>query len=463
MTRTGTILATLALAASSALAAQPGRTFDPAARAAAIAPFIDEQTLAVGHVDIKRIHLDAIFAKITEIGKFTDEYDHKQVAKMKASMHRWMSDFLKAGGRDIYMILSLADLPRKPICVVVPLRAGADRRAIRALLYSGKADGPTAETDRRRPGWPGEKDHVVRNAVVLCRPSTVERLRAMKPAPRPYLVKAFAAAGNTAAQFLILPTADNRRVVEAMMPQLPQQIGGGPSTAVTRGVLWAAVGADGPPGMSLQVLIQSQDAPSAQALSGAIARSWKALRAIRPLREAVPEIDKITAMLTPKVAQDSLTLRLAQEQADLLLSRIIGPALLRARGQARQTISMSNLREIGKGIVIYAAGHKDAYPASLEALLKEGVIPEQLLISPLSDKKAYVYVRPPAPRSRRGERGNRVMAYEDPSTHGRKKTAVLFVDTHVQLMRVNERFWNLVKEAKAASEKAYGKGATRPR
>ena len=41
--------------------------FDPAVRAKVVAPFIDEQTVAVLHVDTSRMPVDALFAKTLEI------------------------------------------------------------------------------------------------------------------------------------------------------------------------------------------------------------------------------------------------------------------------------------------------------------------------------------------------------------------------------------------------------------
>ena len=54
----------------------------------------------------------------------------------------------------------------------------------------------------------------------------------------------FAQLSIQAAQFLLLPTADIRRVIEEMIPTLPGAVGGGPSTTITRGCLWAAVGVE---------------------------------------------------------------------------------------------------------------------------------------------------------------------------------------------------------------------------
>ncbi len=68
--------------------------------------------------------------------------------------------------------------------------------------------------------------------------------REFRPVERPELAAAFEAAGDTAAQVILIPPADTQRVVEELMPQLPKELGGGPSSVLTRGIRWAAVGID---------------------------------------------------------------------------------------------------------------------------------------------------------------------------------------------------------------------------
>src|SRR4029453_19332497 len=45
----------------------PAQAFDPAARAAAIAPLVDDQTVAVAHVDLERLDAAALVGLLGEI------------------------------------------------------------------------------------------------------------------------------------------------------------------------------------------------------------------------------------------------------------------------------------------------------------------------------------------------------------------------------------------------------------
>jgi hypothetical protein len=297
MRKIAAFLIVLAAVAACVSAAPPARKFDPVARA------------------------DRLTGLLSQLDKGVAE----ELAEMKAVAGGVISGLVAAGARDAYVVVSLADIPSPPLLVVVPLRPGAKERAIRGLLYSGRADGPTSRPDNP-PGRGHAKTQVrvVRNAVVRCDWPVLQRVKAMAPHARPELAKAFAAAGDTAAQGLLLPTADNRRVIEEMMPELPKKIGGGPSTAVTRGLQWAALGVNGPPKPSLKLTIQSADAASAKALVDVLDGIYKALAASKVVRRAADAFDKILAAIQPRAAGDRVVIHIPPARLNALLD---GPVL----------------------------------------------------------------------------------------------------------------------------------------
>ena len=131
---------------------------------------------------------------------------------------------------------------------------------------------------------------------------------------------------------------------------------------------------------------------------------------------------------------------------------VLLPALGRARQLARESISMANLRHIGLAVALHAGANRDLLPPSLETLVKEGYLTQSVLVSPISGKKAYVYIH--LPRSDLPDASRLVLAYEDPTTHGQRTTAVLFLDGGTRMVRVHPGFWDLVKKSKEMAEKA---------
>jgi len=316
--------------------------FDPAARAGTIAPFIDEATFAVVRLDPARLQtdplVDLVLPWFPQAGV--------SAADARSGLGRAMHEFAQAGGRDVYLVLSLSHFPQDIGFVVIPLSSGADEKALATLAAQ------TDFRDSRRVG----------NCLVAGRSEILEGLESLQPDARPELAAAFEAAGDTAFQLVLTPPKHSRRVIEELMPTLPEEIGGGPSMLVTRGVLWAAVGVDGPPRTSLRVVVQSQDAQAAAALRERLLAVLALLGKQECVAKYVPKLDALVPILAPEVRRDRLVLELdAQSGIGMLLEALRRP-LEMARAQARRVQSMNNLKQIGLAMHMYHDRHK-AFPA----------------------------------------------------------------------------------------------------
>src|SRR6516162_5396365 len=97
--------------------------FDAKARAQAIAPYLDEQTVVVAHIDVSVLNLDAILAAIPGVSK----RDADELAALKTNVAPWLADFTNAGAKELYIVFSLADYRGTPF-VIVPTseRTNAD-------------------------------------------------------------------------------------------------------------------------------------------------------------------------------------------------------------------------------------------------------------------------------------------------------------------------------------------------
>src|SRR5688572_270494 len=92
---------------SSQLRAQTA--FDPAARAAVIAPFVDDQTIAVGHVDLERIDPAAVVKLLSEVVPPGDPDLPRQLAQIEQGL-KAVKTMLRAGGiSEIYAVTSMQD------------------------------------------------------------------------------------------------------------------------------------------------------------------------------------------------------------------------------------------------------------------------------------------------------------------------------------------------------------------
>jgi hypothetical protein len=310
-------------------------------RAKAVAPFLDDQTIVIVHADLTRIHVDAIIAKLIEYAKPFESH----LAEAKAELGDWIGAWTKAGVRDMYVVVSLADVPGQPPFLVMPLEGENDGKAIIEAMSRGKH-------------FEHFKFEKIGSAVVGGAQKTMTRLKALKPDQRSELAKAFAAAGDTAIQVILIPSTENRRIVEEIMPKLPQELGGGPITVVTRGVLWGALGMDLVPKTSVQLTVQSQDAASAQKLRDLTARFLKLVGDEGPhnqkARDVLPGFDKLVERLTPTIQEDRLVVNLDEKD----LSDTLKPVVVKAQNRAERAQSMNNLKQIGLAMHNYHDTHR---------------------------------------------------------------------------------------------------------
>lgn len=134
---------------------------------------------------------------------------------------------------------------------------------------------------------------------------------------------------------------------------------------------------------------------------------------------------------------------------------VLLPSLSRAREQARFVQSMSQLKQIGMAVHMYAADHSDKLPGSLEELLEGNLLMREALGSPFDEPGAvsYTYVPYGGKRISQFERPSEtVLAFEhDPG--GRTDVALLFLDGHVRRVP----FWDARPQVQMAYESA---GAT---
>ena len=175
-----------------------------------------------------------------------------------------------------------------------------------------------------------------------------ERVKSIEPDAREELARAFEAAGDGAAQLLLLPPAHARRVIEEMMPTLPEEIGDGPSTILTRGLLWAAVGLDAPPRMSLRVVVQSQDQAAAEALRSTWLDAVRFLSVHEGSRQWLRNLEEVVELTTPEVENDRLVITLSEPDGSIeALSAVLAPPVEKARARAQRDRSMNNLKQLG--------------------------------------------------------------------------------------------------------------------
>jgi hypothetical protein len=315
--------------------------FDAEARARTVAPFLDEQTVVVIHGDLSRVNAEALMEEVARIAPISPG----EVQPAKAQAAQMLATLTKAGAREFFFLVSLSDLPH-PLFLIALVGPDADLKTLTQIVNLLPFVPPGVREKMGDLFFAGNQD-------------IQERLKKLKAsAPRPDLARAFAAAGDTDLQVIVLVPPHARRAVEELLPTLPREVGGGPSTPLVRGVQFAALGINLPPAPSLRLVIQSPSADAAQALHEGLTALLTNLGRNKEVRANVPFFDQIAGLFKPKVEDDRLTLSLEGAQ----LMPVLRELAVKARAQTQRTTSMNNDKQILLALHNYHDVHK-TFPA----------------------------------------------------------------------------------------------------
>lgn len=413
-----------------------------------ISLLIDNQTFAVARLDVSRIDVEAFINKVLEFlpQEGRDEITIPeevtvQINAAKAVGIQWQQVFLQAGGKDIYGVYSMNDVPY--FFVVVPLAPGADVPMIKSWLATVAKACDVGVFGSEQIG----------NVLVAGRKETVERVKTLQTTARPELTAAFAAADDATVQLLILPTRDQRRVIEEMMPNLPLPKGEVPSSTLTRGIHWAAVGVNLPPQMSLNVKAKSQNASAAQELKNLLDQFYAYISSVHEVQQLFPNMKNLLQRVTPSVKADRLELVLTSRQTETLIQDILKPMFVVLRIEERLRKSRRQMKQILLACIIYAEDHQDQWPETLQILVEAQKLDANLLVNPRIPprKVGYVYLKP-GPNRKKFPAAH-IVLYEIfdewPQMHG---IWIGLMDGHVKRVEKKERLEKMIAETKARND-----------
>jgi len=394
-----------------------------------LAPFVDEQTIAILHLDVDRLDVDALKAKAQELSAKLAPEEREQANLMLALgipvIKNGREAFIKAGGHHVYFVFTMSDSLGSPGFALVPLEQGADAKTIANLLFSGRPDGPNS-VGPNQTGWP-EAAEEVNGAVVLGSRAMIKRLGERKANPPAHLEAAFASAGDSALQVIALLPDDARKVIDTLWPNLPQELGSQPTAPLTSGFNHAALAINLPPQVSLKLTIQAKDAKSAAALGDLIQDTLDAAGKNARARRQVPILGDMLPQLTPKIENDRLVLSLDDAATNKVLEQVVS-LMQKGRAKAQNMQVMSLVRQIVLAGHMYANDHQGEWPQKIDELAGK-YIPQQML-----HQETFIYLQP-----KKGAKNTQnVVLLHQKIDNKRPQMAVGFLDGHVELINTDE-------------------------
>jgi len=334
-------------------------------RVSEVAPFVGSEVALVAHLDLTRLDIEKLAHPV--LSRLGDEEDVREWSDRGT---KWVAMLRQAGAKDLYVLVSLEDLPGPPVAVV-PLSEGADAQAIGRVLCGGGNEKPPY-------AWP--TCATIHHAVFAGTTAALDRARRPLGEPRPDLASAFEDSGDGPVRLLILPSLTQRRVLEEFVPILPKELGGGPSTSLIEGLRWASITLETEAKPALRLVVKAKDAATARRL---IEIGKDALTSIGQADQGKAVAAEI-ARIRPEVADDRITARLDLDRAaDLAV--IPYRAVMETSERSR---CVENLKMIGLAMHNYHSTHSSFPPAASRDKAGRPLLSWRVQLLPFLDQEA---------------------------------------------------------------------------
>jgi hypothetical protein len=343
-------------------------------RVQAIAPFVDSDVLAVIQLDLARGDIRGLAERLA------GERSSGPVADAVKALMGWSESLRGAGAKELDVVVSLGDLPGIP-SVVVPLGDGVNEAEVRRLLCG---------QGQQRPPITFPACSTIHNAVMAGTAASLERARQSPAALTQDLAAAWAAVGEEkfGLRLFLLPSPDTRRVVEELVPKLPRDLGGGPITDLTHGLLWAAAGVEIGPNPSFKLVVASPSPDAARSIQRLGQDLLTLVKNSPELRNRMPELPKLASQIKTEIAGDRVTVTADARDA----AQIFNSALRPAREAALRSQCVNNEKQIALAMHNYAHRHKSAFPPAFSTdNASKPLLSWRVLILPYLDQGEVLY------------------------------------------------------------------------
>lgn len=345
-----------------------------------ISRFGDDQTVLIARFDPRQVDFAEVDSLLTSWLKDSPE-EMLQAAKMAVQgAKQWREAWTQAGGREVYWLLSVYDIPLYSSGLfVAPLDANADAGRLKKLL---------AETGPKN-------QHTVEDSFLLAsdlahdqrtnRPGVEESI--LFQAPLAHYDKAVAAVA-------LAPTSEMRRAIRELSPILPRFLEQIPNPPFHQSLVWASLSMRIPSGAPVKLVIQSQTPESAKEIAQYLNQLFPhLLSAQSPLgtawKEMIPEWRGLLTLLKPAVQDNRLEWDVSGQKVVSMFAGPMTQSMAKARSEAVRIQCMNNLKQIGLACHIYASNHKDQFPPDIMAMQSHLGSP-RLLICPEDKDKPKV-------------------------------------------------------------------------
>jgi hypothetical protein len=173
------------------------------------------------------------------------------------------------------------------------------------------------------------------------------------------------AAGDTAAQVVLMLPQDSQRVMADILPRLPERLGGISGKQLADGLQWAALGVQLPPQLAARLTIQSTTAETAQATKEFLTGAVGLLVHRAGLHEKIPQIDQLLGLINPQVVDNRLVVELSEDRGRVTSARqILRHYLQAAREKAVRAQTTNQLKQLALALANFESAYGSLPPSA---------------------------------------------------------------------------------------------------
>lgn len=379
---------------------------------------VDDLAYGVIRLDVKALDFSASVDALLDLAEKTlktgqAEQLKRSVARSRKIMEGNVREFRAAGGRELYAVFNLRDMPN--CFLAFPVDSGVNQDRLKAAIEA------VARKDFRIRDLAIESHG---SLILAGKRPTVEAVKAMTQSANPLWKALLDKRPIRPLRIVVVPNEMQLRVLKEMWPESVRVPGLDQLKTLIEACQWLSLSTQVVPDMALEVSLEMQT----KDMANQTVAFWKVMSSL------IAEEAKIDPTLFKQIDVAAQGRQVAWSADHRQIQTALGKLLL---GPLQHTVLVSermacatNMSGIGKGILIYANDYEDQLPPNLNTLIEKCEMPEKGLICPgsgLKDSYGYcgggldVSCEPTV-----------ILAYDKKGNHPEPYRNVLFLDSHVE-------------------------------
>jgi hypothetical protein len=399
-------------------------------------PLVRQETMIIARLDVEGSDAKALTAYAKEvIGRA--KIDEKTKTKMLADMDKDTAEFVAgaekakaAGLQTMYVVVPAPSLGGPPAeggnqpVFVLKIKDGGDPAAVREALKMGDEI----------------KSDTIGGLSVYGPESELNYLKGTEAEEIPEITEAAKVVKAEANYAVLVPPPAILMMVPAMAPQLPPELGGGPTADLVTGLKFIVLSGSMPPKHTGAMSVYTSQPEK----FGAAVNKIRDTVSKRDLTNANEEervaMEVLNSMPALEIAKDHVGMKMDSAQIDKIADQLV-PAAVRSRAAAERAMAASNQRQLVVGVIMHANEKAGAMPASLDEIKGNMNVDDATWtqLTTGANGKPLIYIQAAAKMDDIKKPDQTVILHE--ALEGREKTDVAvfgFADGHVETLTIEE-------------------------